>query len=187
MPSAGANELSLERFRDYVRLLARTQLGPHCRAKLDASDIVQQTMLDAHQKLAQFRGESDAELAGWLRKILSNNLADAFKAQNRQKRDAGREVTIHDSLNRSCSRLESWIEAVQTSPADRADRNEQIIRLAGALERLPDAQREAIELHHLHSLSLSDTATELGRTPAAVAGLLRRGLMNLRELLEKKA
>lgn len=175
---------SLEQFRGYLTLLARMQIGPGYQAKFDEFDIVQQTLLDAHQRFDQFRGSTEAELVAWLKQILSSNLADTFRAHGRQKRDVSRERSINDRLNSSCLHLESWIQSVQTSPSGRVMKEEQLRRLAWALSELPDAQREAIELHHLHGLSLAETASQLDRSYAAVAGLLRRGLSRLRELFE---
>ena len=167
-----------------MALLARAHLGPQPRAKVDPSDIVQQTLLDAHCKLDQFRGSTEAEMAGWLRRMLSCNVADAFRALGRKKRDAALERSLDVPLDQTCTRLEAWLEAVQTSPSGKVSRNEQLVRLAWALDQLPEAQREAIELHHLHGLSIVETADQIGRTTGAVVGLLRRGLGRLRELLE---
>lgn len=177
-----AADASLGRFRHYLCLLARARLGMRCSAKLDASDIVQQTLLDAHRKLDQFQGSED-ELAAWLRQILANNLVDASRALGREKRDIRREVSIQDQLDESSARLEACLAAVQTGPVTRAEKNEQLLRMAWAMSQLPEAQRDAVELHHLQGLSLAEAAEQLGRTPTAVGGLLRRGLRKLRELL----
>jgi len=182
--SNGEHHPRPEEFRQYLALLARTRLGPQPRAKVDASDIVQQTLLDAHLKLDQFRGSTEAEMAAWLRRMLSFNVADAFRALGRKKRDAALERSLDVPLDETCTRLEAWLEAVQTSPSGKASRNEQLVRLAWALGQLPETQREAIELHHLHGLSLAETAEQIQRTTAAVVGLLRWGLGKLRELLE---
>jgi RNA polymerase sigma-70 factor, ECF subfamily len=175
----------LEQFRHYLGLLVRTQLGPRLRAKFDMSDVVQQTLLDAHRQWEQFRGSDDAELAAWLRKMLACNLADAFRAWGRAKRDVSRERSLEALLDQSCSQLAGWLEAVQTSPSAKAVKNEELLQLAWALDQLPEAQREAIELHHLQALSLAEIAAFLQRSEAAVAGLLRRGLSRLRELLQE--
>jgi RNA polymerase sigma-70 factor (ECF subfamily) len=177
---------ALERFIDYLRLLARLQLGSRFQGHLDASDVVQQTLLEAQQKLHQFRGRSEAELAAWLRQILAHNLADAARAQGRAKRDVARQRSLEAALDESSSRLEGWLAAEQSSPSQRAERNEQVVRLAQALAGLPEAQREALVLRHLEGRSLADIAARLGRSPAAVVGLLQRGLKSLRGLLQER-
>src|SRR4051794_9030610 len=170
----------LAEFRSYLLLLARLQLDGGPRNRIDASDIVQQTLLEAHAKVDQFRGD-DSALAAWLRQALANNLRDAWRALRRDKRDPHREVSLPDAVEQSSARLEGMLAAHQSSPSQRAVRNEDLLRLADALTRLPSAQREAIVLHHLQGCSLTETARSLGKTDAAVAGLLHRGLKQLRE------
>jgi RNA polymerase sigma-70 factor (ECF subfamily) len=174
---------NLERYRAYLCLLARLQLDGRPGDKLDASDVVQQTLLEAHQKRDQFRGRTDAEQAAWLRQILAHNLADAARALGRAKRDVARERSLDAALDASSCRLEAWLAAEQSSPSQHAVKNEQLLGLAAALAQLPDAQREAVVLHHLQGRPLADLAQHLGRSESAVAGLLHRGLKRLRELL----
>ena len=71
----------------YLGMLAELQLGHGGRAKIDPSDIVQQTLLDAHRDQDQFRGRTEAEMAAWLRRLLACNLADAVRLLGRAKRD----------------------------------------------------------------------------------------------------
>src|SRR6266566_4240743 len=98
----------VEDYRDYLHLLARLQLDPRLQGKVDPSDVVQQTLVKAHQHRDQFRGASAAELAGWLRRILANTLVDAA-------RKFGREVDLQHSLEQaiqnSSARLEAWLQA----------------------------------------------------------------------------
>jgi RNA polymerase sigma-70 factor, ECF subfamily len=176
---------ALERFREYLRLLARVQLGPQARARLDPSDVVQQTLLEAYRQRAAFRGCGDAELTAWLRQILAHNLADALRGLARAKRDVARERSLEAQLHDSSARLAGWLAADQPSPSEHAQRHEEAIRLADALARLPEAQREALVLQHWQGLTLAQIGERLGRTPAAVAGLLKRGLKQLRLLLEE--
>jgi RNA polymerase sigma-70 factor (ECF subfamily) len=177
---------TLEEYIAYLHLLARLQLGPRPPVQLQASDLVQQTLLEAQQKLHQFRGRNPAEMAGWLRQILAHNLADARRAQGRLKRDVSRQRSLEAALNQSASRLEAWLAAQHSSPSQRTQRNEEAVRLAQALAQLPAPQREAVVLRHLESRSLADIAQHLGRTQAAVVGLLQRGLRHLRQLLEER-
>jgi RNA polymerase sigma-70 factor (ECF subfamily) len=173
---------ALGRFREYLLLLARLHLGERLQGKLDASDVVQQTLLEAYQKRAQFRGQSEAELAAWLRKMLACNLADALRSLGRAKRDVVRE----QSLEASSARLTSWLAAEQSTPSQEAQRHEDVLRLAEALATLPEAQREALVLRHCKGLSLAAISQHLERSPAAVAGLLKRGLRKLRGQLGER-
>ena len=176
-------DLAVESFRAYLLLLARLQLGDRLKGKLDASDLVQQTLLDAHRQRHQFRGHSAAEMAAWLRRMLACNLADAQRALGREKRDVARERSLEAALEQSSGCLESWLAAEQSSPSARVVRGEELTRLADALESLPEAQREALVRHYWQGKTLAAVAAELERTPAAVAGLLQRGLKTLRTLL----
>jgi RNA polymerase sigma-70 factor (ECF subfamily) len=184
MPSdASRQELALEPFRPYLLFLARLHIGEQDQARLDPSDIVQQTLLEAHRKRSQFRGGTEAELAGWLRRILACELADAVRGLERAKRDRRREQALERQFGEVSSRLEAVLAAEQSSPSERAVHNEQLIRLAAALAELPEDQRRAVELKHLQGQSVAAIAALLGRTETAIGGLLRRGMTRLRELL----
>src|SRR5882724_10520314 len=110
----------LERYRAYLRLLARLQIGPRLRSKFDPSDVVQQTLLEAFARREQFRG-GEAERAAWLRQILAHNLADALRAFGQARRDVYRELPLV-KMQESSDRLESWLAAQQSSPSGRAER-----------------------------------------------------------------
>jgi RNA polymerase sigma-70 factor (ECF subfamily) len=180
-PAAG--ERPWEQYRGYLRVLADLHLPDHLRGKLDPSDVVQQALLRAHEKRDQFRGKSDAEAAGWLRAILATTLAEAARAYGRERRDVGRERSLEADVEESSARLEAWLAADQSSPSEAAHRHEQLLRMADAVGRLPDDQRRAVELRHLFGLPVAEIATHMGRTEVAVAGLIRRGLKRLREVL----
>lgn len=177
---------TLERFRAYLHLLARLHLDPRLRGKVEASDLVQQTFLQAYQAWGQFRGQTEAELGAWLRQILARNLQHASRDFGRTKRDLAREISLEAELDASSSRLEGWLAADQSSPSCRADRNEQALRLADALVGLPEAQREALILHYWQDQPVSAIALQLGKSTTAVAGLLKRGLQQLRRRLSEQ-
>jgi RNA polymerase sigma-70 factor, ECF subfamily len=101
----------LGRFLEYLLLLARLQLGNQLRRKLDASDVVQQTLLEAYRNKAKFRGQGKAEMAAWLRKMLACNLTDAIRALGRAKRDVARERSLEAALEQSSTRLAAWLAA----------------------------------------------------------------------------
>ncbi len=124
-----------------------------------------------------------ARQAAWLRKALAHNLTDEARKLTTAARDVGRERSLEAALEESSARLEGWLAADQSSPGEQAERNEQLLRLARALARLPEDQRNAVELHHLKGLSLGEVAGRLGRTRGAVGKLLYRGLDKLHALL----
>lgn len=179
----GEAENKLNEFRPYLRMLARSQFDENLQAKLDESDLVQQTLLEAHRSLECFRGQSNEELAGWLRQILVRNIADEFRKFRSGKRDLRLEASLEASFNASTIRLERFLTCDEGTPSQIAMVNEQMLALAAALMRLPDDQRQAVELFHLQGHSAAEVAKRLDRTEVAVAGLLRRGLKRLRELV----
>jgi RNA polymerase sigma-70 factor (ECF subfamily) len=173
----------LERFRSYLLLLARVRLEPMVRAKVGASDVVQQTLLEAHRNRAQFHGRTVGEQAAWLRQILARNLANVVRDLRRDKRDVAREQLMQAALDESASRMEAWLAAEQSSPSQQVERQERAVRLAEVLATLPENQREAVILRHWQGSSLVEIGERLGCTTAAVTGLLHRGLRKLRQHL----
>jgi RNA polymerase sigma-70 factor (ECF subfamily) len=159
MGDAQPADLRLERFRDYLCLLARTHLHPRHRRRLDPSDVVQQTLLEAHEKRAQFRGNTDAETARWLRQILVHNVTDAVRAFAAQKRDTDREQSLEAAIaaiENSFSRAEQFLIADQTSAEGRLNKIDDLLALTHALTELPARQRDAIVLHHLQGRCLAE-------------------------------
>jgi RNA polymerase sigma-70 factor (ECF subfamily) len=148
---------------------------------LDPSDLVQQTLLRAHQKREQCRGQTDAERATWLRAILATELGEVVRKFDR--RGEGRRQSFEERITESAMRLEERLQADSTSPDRRAERHERLLLLADALATLPDDQRTAVELRSLQELPVREVAARMHRSSAAVAGLLRRGLAALRGTL----
>ncbi|MCC6493000.1 MAG: sigma-70 family RNA polymerase sigma factor [Pirellulales bacterium] len=174
-----AGQYDLEPYRAYLRLLASQQLGPRYRGKVDLSGIIQETLWEAHVELAKGQIVGPAGLLAWLRRILANNIADEARRFLAAKRDVGREVQIQQALDASSQKFEQWA-ARDYQPGAAAEQEDLLLALAGALERLPDAQREALLLHYCSGATLVEIASRLGRTRDAVAGLIRRGLRRLR-------
>src|SRR5262245_8978565 len=176
-------DVDLNRYRDYLLLLARVQLDPRWQAKLGASDIVQETLLEAHRDAGQFRCQTEAERMAWLRMILARNLANAARDLHRHRRDVDRERPLVNPMMESSQQIEAWLSDAGTTPPEQAERNERLCRLAAALAQLPEDRRTAVELRHFQGWSLDTIAAHLGRTSSAVAALLHRGLLELRDLL----
>jgi len=170
----------LEHYREYLRLLARLQIDPHLRGQLDPSDVVQQTLLKAHEHYQQFRGRTDAELRTWLRTILARTLVDAVRRFGRQ----GRAHSLEAALEESSVRLEVLLASEESSPSQGALRSERLVELAEALAGLPEDQRTAVEFRYLHGLSVPDVATQMGRSTVSVTGLLYRAMRTLRSAMD---
>lgn len=173
----------LHEYEPYLRMLARVKMRPQLQAKAGTSDIVQQTLLQAVQAIDQFRGSSEAELRGWLRQILARNLAHLQRDLHRDKRDIRRERSIEQQLQHSSVRLEGWLAGNDPSPSQHAVASERVVQLAAAVERLPQAQRDAVQMHYFEGLKLAEVAKQLDKSPSAVAGLLHRGMKTLRSHL----
>jgi RNA polymerase sigma-70 factor (ECF subfamily) len=128
----------LERYRDYLHLLARLGVGRRLRGKIDPSDLVQQALLRACQSLDQFQGTAELEGAAWLRKVLATTTADEVRRDSRAKRDVGLERSLLKSLDVTSTRLEAWLAANHSSPSQHALRNEQLLLLSEALAAMPE-------------------------------------------------
>jgi len=166
----------LDEFRPYLKLLAQRAMDGRLAGRVDSSDVVQQTYLSAVRKFDEFTGDDADALAGWLQLIHERNLIDtARKHLEAEKRAVGREETVIES--------EPLDDVELTSPSQRLMRGESAVRLARALVFLPDDQHEAVRLRHLDGWSLEKIAERMDRSKRAVAGLLYRGLENLRDRL----
>lgn len=177
----------LEQYRCYLRALAASHLSPAVRAKVDESDLVQQTMLKAYAALDPNQLENQAVMAAWLREILANELADTYKRFHSQKRNIKLECSIAIQLDRSASGIQSWLDGDFSSPSGIAAKREAISQLTEALLQLPSDQHEVVVLKYLQGLSIAEIVERTGKSPASVAGLLRRGLASMRLIMGKDA
>jgi RNA polymerase sigma-70 factor (ECF subfamily) len=182
----GALDRLLDSYRNYLRLLARTGIDASLQGKADPSDLVQDALLKAAQRFGQFRGATDAELAGWLRKILARCLADFVRRYRTGSRRAGREQSLEQLLNRSSQAMERVLAADGSSPSASAQRRDLGVVLSDALAKLSEDHREVIVLHHLAGLSWDEVAGRLGRSVGAVRMLWTRALKQLRPLIDEQ-
>jgi RNA polymerase sigma-70 factor (ECF subfamily) len=174
----------LEVYRRYLALLARVQIGRRLQGKVDASDVVQDTFLEAHRNFARFRGGSEAEFVSWLRQILAMNLADLLRRYfATQGRDVRLEREIQAALDQSSVLLDRALASPHSSPSQQAVRREQGVVLADALDKLPPDYREVLVLRHLEGLAFPEVAARMGRSVDSVEKLWMRGLARLRQVM----
>jgi RNA polymerase sigma-70 factor (ECF subfamily) len=183
-PTDATPPAAWERYRAALHTLARLKVDPRVQAKLDLSGVVQQTLLEAYLARDRWQGGDDGRQLAYLRRALAHNLTDALRYFATAKRDRDLECPLADAAGLSSSRVQEWLAADQSSPSDVAARGERDLLLADALNELPEAQRDALILQHWHGWSLAEIGDRLGRSPAAVAGLIKRGLQTLRGRLQ---
>ena len=177
---------NLDSFRTYLLHLARLHLNSDLHVKCSPSDLVQETLLEAHKYRDHFQGGTFARQAAWLCKILVNRAAKIGRDMRRLKRDFRREQSLQASVLRSSARLQEFLSVKAPSPSDKAIKNEHLLIVSATLEELPDVQRDVIILHFIEGQSMDEIGRRIGRTSAASAGLLHRGLKRLRSLLKDK-
>jgi len=176
----------LESYRSYLTLLARVQLGRRLQGKVDPSDLVQEAFLEAHRDFQQFRGQTEPELLGWLRRVLATSLADQVRRhRDTQRRDLRLERQLAAALDRSSQALERGLAGSASSPSGRAERSEGARRLAEALECLPADYRDVLLLRHFQGLTFPEIARRLDKTLDGVKNVWLRGLARLRRTLEE--
>jgi RNA polymerase sigma-70 factor (ECF subfamily) len=180
-----ARDQLLDTYRNYLRLLARTGLDAALQEKADPSDLVQETLLKAHQHFDQFRGRTTAEVAAWLRQILARNLTDlARRYHGTDARQVSRECSLEELLDQSSLALGNLIAASGSSPSEDAQRRELNLVLADALADLSEDYRDVIVLRSLEERDWDDVARRMGRSAGAVRILWARALTRLRPMIE---
>ena len=166
--------------RNYLALVARSQVEGRLRAKVDASDLVQQTLLEAYRDFGQFRGRTEAEWLAWLRRILARNAAEFVRCyRGTQKRQVGLEVAPAADPSAGLFQPADPGE----SPSQQLLRKERELQVADALMTLPEDHREVICLRNLQRLPFDEVARRMGRSRPAVQMLWMRALRSLQSAL----
>jgi RNA polymerase sigma-70 factor, ECF subfamily len=178
----------LERYRTYLTLLARLQVGRRLQGKADPGDMVQETFFEAAKNFGQFRGESEPEFTAWLRQILAGCLSHLVRRYyGTQARDVRMERVLGEELDRSSRAIDAALVAGHSTPSQRASRREQAVLLADALGLLPADYREVIILRHLEGLTFPEVAERMTRSLDSVEKLWVRALPKLRRALGAEA
>ena len=184
---SAAREHLLESFRGYLRLLARTGLDASLRGKADPSDFVQETLLKAHLHFDEFQGQTEGELAVWLRNILVNNLNDFVRGYKiADARQVGRERSLDEQRGDSSATLIGLLVGGGPSPSESAERRELALVLAEAIGELNEDYREVLVLRSLEERDWNETARCMNRTVGATRMLWARALKALRPVLENR-
>lgn len=182
-------------YRNYLRMVVRTGLGPRLRERVELSDVVQEALVEVVRQFPQFTGQNEAALVGWLRRLVGQKLADLGRYHSRAKRSAGgSDVPLDAPADGGGGgdgehaggggRLLDVLALSQTSPSEAASRRELIVLLADALEGLPESESEVLWLYHADGLSFEAIGERLGISRKSVRGIWARGLKSLKRTLE---
>ncbi len=182
---AQAEERLLAMCRNYLVVIARQQIGSWLRPKVDASDLVQQTLLEAHRGLAHFDGKSREEWLAWLRQILARNAVDFVRHfQGAEKRRVGREVPLA-ALGGGAS------DSVGFDPLDPGESPSQLVmqwerelQVADAIAQLPADYQQVVLLRNVEQLPFDEVARRMERSRPAVQMLWMRAIRQLQSLCD---
>jgi RNA polymerase sigma-70 factor (ECF subfamily) len=169
----------LEAHRNYLRVLAASCLHHEMRGKADPSDIVQETLLKAHQNYRNFRGTTEIEWMTWLRKILVNHLTDFQKGYRRERRNVDREQPLEGLVDRSSAMLRNLGPSPGPSPSQEAQRREAAALVADAIAELDPEDRDVVILRNLHELDWNAVGERTGRSPDAARMLWARAMQRV--------
>lgn len=177
----------LELYLNYLKILATTQLDPKLRRRVSPSDVVQETVCEAHRDFPMFRGQSEGEFVAWLRQILIHNLARFVELHVlAEKRDIRRELSLNEmrrAVDRSSMQMDALLIGREGTPSGAALKRERGVLLADCLSQLPDDYREVVLLRNFKGLPFKEVAKEMNRSSGAVRMLWLRALEQLREKL----
>lgn len=180
-----ARDRLFEKCRSYVGLVARAQVERRLQSKVDASDLVQQTLLDAHRGLENFRGQTEAEWLAWLKRILTHNATDFVRHyRGTEKRQASREVSLWSESPGDSQGVFRDPSDPGSTPSEIVSQKEQEIELAEAVNHLSDDYQEVIMLRNLQRLSFNEVADRMGRTRPATQMLWMRAIRRLQEVMQ---
>lgn len=179
--AALSSSWSLGSLRPWLKLVAERELPAALRGRVEASDIVQQTLLDAWRGLQGFRGTTHAERLAWLRMILRRVVLQHGRSRFGTQKRAGERLQCE--LDLTDSRIGRLAGGGTPTPDEQAVANETSLLLAQALEALPAEDQQLIRLRHFDELSHDEIAVRLGCSPAAARMRWVRALRQLRERL----
>jgi RNA polymerase sigma-70 factor (ECF subfamily) len=168
--------------RPYVAGMAQAQLERWMQARGDASDLVQETLLEAHRDFTRFSGTTEGEWLAWLRNILTHNVADFIRRHRSGKRGVQKEISLaptgDDSIHRG-------IEPAAPDPTPSAVVAGRDLegRVAAAIDQLSPEHRQVIRLRNIDRLPFDEIARRMNRSRPAAQMLWTRAIRKLQELV----
>jgi RNA polymerase sigma-70 factor (ECF subfamily) len=179
-------------YRNYLRMVVRTGLGPRLRERVELSDVVQEALVEVVRQFPQFTGQTEAALLGWLRRLVGQKLADLGRYHSRAKRAGGATAVPLDAAvspgsraaGEESGRLLDMLALSQTSPSQAVSKREQLVLLADAFAGLPEQEADVLWLYHAEALSFEAIGQRLGLSRKSIRGIFARGLKHLKRTME---
>ena len=170
-------------YERYLRLVIGSSMGPALRKEYDASDVLQETLLIAASRFANFHGTDERELLTWLRTLASRKLIDLARRTKRLKRAPSDQISLDEPQQGRGEVLADQVPGGLTSPSIAAARREMAVRLADALSHIDPTEAQVVWLHHVEGMSFEAIGERIGVGRNGVRGIWIRGLTNLRRIL----
>ena len=184
--TSGAVDALLGEFREPLRKVIGMRLDPVLARRVDASDIVQDVLIEANQRLVDYLKSPDMPFHLWLRHMAQDRIIDTHRRHRlAQRRSIDREQSINPPAwaDDSSTALVAQLIDNERTPATEAIQGELARRLANAVNELADDDRDIILMRHHEQLSNQDVAKLLGLTEAAASMRYLRALRRLRVVL----
>jgi RNA polymerase sigma-70 factor (ECF subfamily) len=181
---AACRDRLFELCRSYLGFVARSQVESSLKAKVDASDLVQETMLEAYRDFDRFHGRTEQEWLAWLKRILAHNAADFIRHyRGTAKRQARREVRFRAAGDSTMAPGAAEPAAPCQTPSQEFLQLDAELRVSAALADLPPDYQEVIVLRNLQRLQFNEVAERMGRSRPAVQMLWMRAIKKLQEVM----
>ena len=177
----------LESYKPLLYRIAGQRLTPELRVRSDMSDVVQETMVLATRSFEQYEGESETEFRVWIEGLCRHVVNEAYRKHVvAKKRTVNRERHFEPRPDGSCTGA-GEPAAERTTASQHAMRRETGETLRTHLDRLPGLQGEAVRMRYLEQLPVEEIARRLDRSVGAAAGLIKRGIKTLKDMIESES
>jgi RNA polymerase sigma-70 factor (ECF subfamily) len=184
---ADARNRLLERHREALRRMVGLRLDRAIQRRVDASDIVQDVLVEANQRLTDYLASSGMPFSLWLRHLARDRMIDVHRRHHAARRNVAREqpMELPEHNDQSAFDLAALVRDREMTPAAAATHHELERRFAAAIETLDDADREVVLMRHFEQLSNKEVATCLEISESAAGMRYLRAMRRLRAILQE--
>lgn len=166
-----------ERYREYLLFIANADLDSGLKRKFGASDVVQQTLIQAYRHFEKFHGESETEFRGWIRKIVKNRILNARRSfLGTHRRSLNREIKLNDSGHGA-----AWLADPRPTPQASALVREMALELEKCLSQLSESHQKVLRMRNWQEMSFEKIGNAIECSPDAARKLWFRAFQKLQQ------